>query len=110
MIAHTPGPWIYEVHDDGDEAGFSLESPSLGERNFTGGDYRRFLTGTLYSHAPGDIHANAALIATAPDLLAICMTLGQFVMRVGESTNRHSPEAARLYAELRALIAKVEAP
>lgn len=62
---HTPGPWILEERRDG-EIGVSRP-----------GYWRNFVT--VYAEnpsiQPGEGHANARLIAAAPDLLAVAKGL-----------------------------------
>lgn len=62
-MSFTPGPWVAHLHSDG---AYSIKQP---------GDYDTqpmIASRSNWSHRANESHANAHLIAAAPDLLAAC--------------------------------------
>jgi hypothetical protein len=91
-VKHTPGPWLAEFYDYGDELWFG------------GSGMGMWCIGPAYLGGEGDtpegiakMKADALLIAAAPDLLAVCKDIEGFLKRSGYDT-----------ALVRAAIAKAE--
>lgn len=95
---HTPGPWSVEPHDR-DENTYYIIAPEIGNamlaKTMTSRDLR----------VPADIvHANARLIAAAPELLAVAKKAANMLLR---NTLQDSEDTA-VYQSLRSAIAKAE--
>lgn len=72
MSDHTPGPWKDTITDEGDlivQIGEPVENPTT-DMATTHGVFLGDMEGTC-----GECHANARLIAMAPDLLALASRL-----------------------------------
>ncbi len=65
---HTPGPWRQDINDDG-ELFIDLRPQCKGFADI-------IVIGDL-EETDGEDHANAALIAAAPDLLVACKTIAE---------------------------------
>jgi hypothetical protein len=66
MAAHTPGPWKAYAYLNG---AFDIES----ESPYAGASNYLVISSRNQHHSRDDeMHANAKLIAAAPDLLAVC--------------------------------------
>lgn len=93
-VRFTPGPWRI----DGDSNGIHI-------RPGRSGHIVAFISTNwvLYGAGGGDAHANARLIAAAPDLLEAC----ESALLIDESDSA-SVDPAEIFAGIRAALAKAE--
>lgn len=102
MKAHTPGPWIVRKHNDGHQI---WHEPGDGLRSLIVPIINDF---DICEEHGGDSLSNAALIASAPDLLAALVD-AEFLMRqagkipgpMQDSFNRSAEDARAAIARAR---------
>lgn len=99
---YTPGPWRVVIDDDGNPLSGRPSVQASEELDCAIVHWDGFVQ-TCWRSARGDkeIHANARLIAAAPDLLAACI---DFVRKVDAGEARRT----RSYQQMKAAIAKAE--
>ncbi len=96
MKAHTPGPWIVRKHNDGHRI---WHEPGDGLRSLIVPIINDF---DICEEHGGDSLSNAALIASAPDLLAAC----ESALKVLDDPDADQFTANVLYAKLQSAINK----
>ena len=102
MTSHTPGPWRTG------EDGHNILSAQPGERPKMLASVYHDLGGVggLTSKEHAEAHANARLMAAAPDLLAACRAVDEWY----DLVRQDYPEMLAPYQAVQAAIAKAEGP